>query len=55
MEELGVRPEDRSTVVPAREAAREAEIAGKGNDGIYCGAAVELKDGTFVTNQLLQS
>jgi len=51
MEELGVRPEDRSTVVPAREAAREAEIAGKGNDGIYCGAAVELKDGTMVTGK----
>jgi len=48
MEELGVNPEDRNVVVPAREAAREAEEKKKGNEGIYCGAAIELQDGTIV-------
>lgn len=49
MEELGVRPIDRVVVEPAREAARLAEEKGKGNQGIFCGAAVELPDGTIVT------
>jgi uncharacterized protein (UPF0371 family) len=51
MKELGVRAEDRSTVLPAREAAREAELAGKGHDGTYCGAAIALPDGTIVTGK----
>ena len=51
MKELGATPEDRSTVAPARQAAADAEAAGKGNDGIYCGAAIELKDGTIVTGK----
>ncbi len=51
MKELGVRPENRSTVVPAREAAREAQRCGKGNNGIYCGAAIELPDGTMITGK----
>src|SRR5512135_1998854 len=51
MKELGVRPEDRKTVRPAREAARDAESRGKGNNGIYCGAAIELLDGTMVTGK----
>ena len=29
----------------------EAEDTGKGNDGIYCGAAIELADGTIVTGK----
>jgi len=51
MKELGVSPENRSTVAPARRAAREAETCGKGNDGIFCGAAVELADGTMITGK----
>ncbi len=51
MKELGVCPENRSTVVPAREAALEAQRSGKGNDGIYCGAAIELSDGTMITGK----
>ena len=48
--DFGLSPEYRSVVGPAREAAREAQCdAEKGNDGIYCGAAMELKDGTIVT------
>ncbi|MBP1655825.1 MAG: hypothetical protein H6Q31_426 [Bacteroidetes bacterium] len=51
MKELGVAPEDRRTVGAAREAAREAEARGKGNDGVYCGAALELSDGTMITGK----
>jgi len=51
MNDLGAKPEDRSTVPPARQAALEAEKNGKGNEGIYCGAAVELRDGTIVTGK----
>lgn len=49
MNELGLQIEDRGVVVPAREAAERAERNQKGNDGIYCGAAIELQDGTIVT------
>jgi len=49
LEQLGVKPEDRSTVGPAHEAARQAQAEGKGNEGVYCGAAIELRDGTIVT------
>ncbi len=51
MKELGARPEDRSTVLPARQAAQDAEAAGKGNDGVFCGAAMELPDGTMITGK----
>jgi uncharacterized protein (UPF0371 family) len=43
--ELGYR----SVVEPARKAAEEAERMNKGNEGIYCGAAIALRDGTIVT------
>jgi uncharacterized protein (UPF0371 family) len=51
MEKAGARTEDRKIVLPAREAAREAESQGKGHDGIYCGASIELKDGTIITGK----
>jgi len=51
MNELGATPNERSTVSPALQAAQGAEAGGKGNDGIYCGAAIELKDGTIVTGK----
>jgi uncharacterized protein (UPF0371 family) len=51
MNELGANPEDRRTVLPARHAALEAEKAGKGNEGTFCGAALELKDGTIVSGK----
>jgi uncharacterized protein (UPF0371 family) len=51
MKDLEVSPEDRSVVKAAGGAAREAEARGKGNDGIYCGAALQLKDGTVVTGK----
>jgi uncharacterized protein (UPF0371 family) len=49
MKDMGLKQEDRSTVVPAREAADEARERNKGNRGIYSGAAIELPDGTIVT------
>jgi uncharacterized protein (UPF0371 family) len=51
LEELGIHPEDRTTVVPARNTAREAVRTGKGNKGIYVGAALELPDGSIVTGK----
>jgi uncharacterized protein (UPF0371 family) len=52
MEVLHIKPEDRNVVEPARQAASEAEEQqGKGNEGVYCGAAIELKDGSIVTGK----
>ncbi len=51
LEDLGVKPEDRIVVNPARQAALEAEKKGKGNEGIFCGAAMELPDGAIVTGK----
>lgn len=51
MKELNVKPEDREVVEPARQAAREAEAGKEGNKGIFCGAAIELKDGSIVTGK----
>ena len=52
MNGLGSKPEDMTTVVPAREAAVQAEKNGKGNEGVYCGAAIELADGTIITEKI---
>jgi uncharacterized protein (UPF0371 family) len=50
MEEFAIRPEDRPVVVLSRQAAVAAEgRAEKGSFGVYCGAATQLRDGTFVT------
>ena len=46
---FNLEPEYRSVVEPARQAAREAQEKDKGNEGIYCGAAIALRDGTIVT------
>ncbi|MFH0791107.1 MAG: DUF1846 domain-containing protein [Candidatus Omnitrophota bacterium] len=48
MEELGVKFTSRKVVDPARLTAQEAEEKGKGNLGIFCGAAIELKDGRII-------
>jgi uncharacterized protein (UPF0371 family) len=47
IKKVGVKPEDRSVVMPAREAAEEARSRkdeGKGYRGVFCGAAIELID-----------
>jgi uncharacterized protein (UPF0371 family) len=46
-----VKPEDRRPVVPARQAATEAEEKGKGNKGVFCGAALELRSGEIVSGK----
>lgn len=51
MEDQGLKPEDRTVVLPARRAAQEAMEKGKGAEGIYCGAALQLPDGTMVTGK----
>jgi uncharacterized protein (UPF0371 family) len=49
MDDMALRPESRLVVQPARDAAAAAEGKGKGNDGIFCGAAMELPDGSIIT------
>jgi uncharacterized protein (UPF0371 family) len=51
MHELGLDEEQRVVVRPAREAAAEAERKGKGNEGVFCGAAIALPDGHVVTGK----
>lgn len=49
MKNFGIEPEYRRVVAPAREAALQAQRTEKGNKGVFCGAAIELKDGSIVT------
>jgi len=51
MEEVGCSPGDRRVVGPARQAAEDAENQQKGHKNVYCGAAVELGDGTMITGK----
>jgi uncharacterized protein (UPF0371 family) len=49
IKDFNLEPEYRKVVKPARDAARRAQEQNKGNEGIFCGAAIELPDGTIVT------
>lgn len=49
MNDFNLKPEDRKVVQPARNAAKSAMENNRGNEGIYCGAAIELTDGTIIT------
>ncbi|MDD5449915.1 MAG: DUF1846 domain-containing protein [Candidatus Omnitrophica bacterium] len=51
MEELDIKPEDRKVVTPARKAAEDGSKKKKAGSGIFCGAAMELKDGSIVTGK----
>ena len=52
MDKVGVKLEDRRVVGAARAAAEEAqEKKGKGNEGIFCGAALELESGKIITGK----
>ncbi len=51
MEKAGLKPEKRRVVAPAREASEEAKKKGKGNKGVFCGAAIELPNGKIVTGK----
>jgi len=49
LDELKVKPENRIVVNHARQVAAIAEQRGKGNEGMFCGAAMEMPDGSIVT------
>jgi len=49
IKDFNLAQEYRNVVEPARRAAGEARKENKGNKGIFCGAAIELKDGFIVT------
>ncbi len=49
MEDFNIDSDYRKVVQPAHDAALEATKRNKGSEGIFCGAAIELKDGTIVT------
>ncbi|MDD3296425.1 MAG: DUF1846 domain-containing protein [Candidatus Omnitrophica bacterium] len=51
MEELNLQPTDRKVVLLAQKAANEAMESNKGNEGIFCGAAIELASGEIVTGK----
>lgn len=51
LHKANLRPEDRSVVKAARQTALDCEAAGKGDDGIYCGAAIRLRDSTIITGK----
>lgn len=51
MEKVQASVEDRLVVGSARKAAELACIEGKSQDGVCCGAAIELHDGTLLTGK----
>jgi uncharacterized protein (UPF0371 family) len=51
MKELQLDPGIRQVVGPARDAAAQAEASNRGHNGVYCGAALQLRDGTIVTGR----
>ena len=52
MDNLSLKEEDRAVVEPARAAAAAAsQTPGKGNDGFFCGAAIQLPNGKIVTGK----
>ncbi|MBR0458556.1 MAG: DUF1846 domain-containing protein [Victivallales bacterium] len=46
-----IDPQERAVVKAARAAAEEGRARGKGSQGIFCGAAMQLPDGTIVTGK----
>ncbi|MFC1570861.1 DUF1846 domain-containing protein [Candidatus Omnitrophota bacterium] len=51
VEEIGMYPEDRTTVNYAKAAGIAARDGNKGNRNTFCGAAIELSDGTLVAGK----
>ncbi|MHB8908256.1 MAG: DUF1846 domain-containing protein [Syntrophales bacterium] len=49
LRDFKLKPEARRVVEPAHQAAREARVREKGNEGIFCGAAIELADGAIIS------
>jgi len=51
MNELDIKPGNRRVIEPARRAADEAQKAKKEGLDVFCGAALELKNGNIVTGK----
>ena len=51
MEEMNLKPTDRKVVGSAIKSAQEAQENDKGSEGIFCGAAIELKSGKIITGK----
>ena len=51
MLENDIEVSERKVLVHARQEADAARQAGKGNKGIFCGAAIELENGTIITGK----
>jgi len=51
MASLGLNVNDRVVVAHAHRAAEECAAQGKGADGVFCGAAIELRDGRIITGK----
>ena len=51
MKKVNANEEDRRVVLPSRQAAMDARKEGKGNEGVFCGASIELRDGTLITGK----
>ena len=51
MKELNLTPLDRKVVEFARQASIDAKKNGKGNEGVFAGAALELKTGKIITGK----
>ncbi|MFH1823816.1 MAG: DUF1846 domain-containing protein [Candidatus Firestonebacteria bacterium] len=49
IQEIGIKLSDRNVVEPARNTAHMAREQREGHKGIFCGAAIELLDGTILT------
>jgi uncharacterized protein (UPF0371 family) len=51
MKELNLTPLDRKVVKFARQASIDAQEKGKGHEGVFAGAALELKNGIIITGK----
>ncbi|MFO7822247.1 MAG: DUF1846 domain-containing protein [Lentisphaeria bacterium] len=51
LEELDCHEQRRKVVAPGREAAEQGRTRGGGHAGIFCGAAIQLKDNQIVTGK----
>ncbi len=51
LESIGMKPEDRKVVEPARRAMQEGKDKQKGNEDMFCGAAIQLHNGDIVTGR----
>lgn len=51
MKEMNIASKDRPVVEAARQAAHAGQVAGKGNNGFFCGAAIELAGGKIITGK----